>query len=470
MVRKVRKTQLQFGSTAGAQEISEFGSLAAGTPEYSTNPTDIQSRSQFLAGWVAAAIGSSPAIEDENALHYLWSYQLQYVLETGIPEWDAGTTYYVGDVVSSGDQYGSIYVSVADSQTNHAITDTSYWRLQNGQPATALTSGKTLAAADNGTIIPCNTSGGAFSITLVLGGAPKGFSFTIKDTNGTFGTFPVSIVRIASETIEGVAATYVCNKPNRAYTFYSDGTNWWVKNVSFDTKNGAFVGDGGTQTAAGSNATGLNIVGNTSNQYASITQQKITAAGTSFGALITGGSNSSDTALDIQTAAGLGVAKFRGDRILEVVGGGIKFPASQIASSDANVLDDYEEGTWTPTLAYSVPGTSSFGYNVRAAGYTKVGDTVFWWVRITLSSFSRGTASGNISVAGLPFTSANNNVVSPCDLALDTWTYGAVIPVSYVSGNSVTAVLQGQASGAGLAILADPSATSTVYISGSYKV
>lgn len=228
MVRKARKTQLQFGSTAGSQEISEFGSLAAGTPEYSTNPADIQSRSQFLAGWVAAAIGSSPAIEDENALHYLWSYQLQYVLEVGIPEWDANTTYYVGDVVSSGDQYGFIYVSIADSQSNHAVTNTSYWRLQTNQWATTLTSGKTLAAADHGTIIPCNTTGGAFSITLPLGGAPKNFRFTIKDPLGTFQTNALTIVRNGSEKIENVAASFICNQKYGVYTFETDGTDWWI--------------------------------------------------------------------------------------------------------------------------------------------------------------------------------------------------------------------------------------------------
>jgi len=469
MVRKARKTQLQFGSTAGSQEIAEFGSLAAGSAAYSTNPTNIQSRAQFLQGWVAAAVGSSPAIEDENALHFLWAYQLFYLLETGIPEWDAGTTYYVGDVVSSGDQYGRIYVSVADGQTNHAVTDAAYWRLQSGQPATTITSGKTLAAADNGTIIPCNTSGGAFSITLVLGGAPKGYFFTIKDVNGTFGSNPVSIVRIASETIEGVAATYVCNKPNRAYTFYSDGTNWWVKATSFDTKPGVgdFIGEAGAVTV-GTSATGLNVVGNTASRYASYVQQKITAAGTSFGQRTIGGSNASDYCSLFTTAAGSDIAGMRGDKILEMIGGGIKFPATQVSSADANTLDDYEEGGFTPSISYPTPGTSSFGFAIRDAAYVKIGRYVFVSGVIVLNAFTKGSAAGTLRITGLPFANSGgvaNIVIS--SISLVNWTF-SVVPQASLGPSATTLDLIVQQSGGAVSNINDPASNSSIYFNCYY--
>ena len=81
-------------------------------------------------------------------------------------------------------------------------------------------------------------------------------------------------------------------------------------------------------------------------------------------------------------------------------GAGITFPATQSASSDANTLDDYEEGTFTPVLspnAGSITTQSSYGY------YTKVGNSVT--VLVAISIANGGTASGVGTITGLPFTS-----------------------------------------------------------------
>ena len=51
---------------------------------------------------------------------------------------------------------------------------------------------------------------------------------------------------------------------------------------------------------------------------------------------------------------------------------GITFPATQSASSDANTLDDYEEGTWTGGLT----GSNVTGLSLTNARYTKVGRLV----------------------------------------------------------------------------------------------
>ena len=56
---------------------------------------------------------------------------------------------------------------------------------------------------------------------------------------------------------------------------------------------------------------------------------------------------------------------------------GIKFPATQVASADANTLDDYEEGTWSPQLwSDANQGTS---YTSQVGYYTKVGRLVTCW-------------------------------------------------------------------------------------------
>ena len=64
---------------------------------------------------------------------------------------------------------------------------------------------------------------------------------------------------------------------------------------------------------------------------------------------------------------------------------GIKFPAAQVASSDPNTLDDYEEGTFTPTLSFG-GGTTGIAYNSRVGRYQKVGNTVTVWINIQLAS------------------------------------------------------------------------------------
>ena len=81
-------------------------------------------------------------------------------------------------------------------------------------------------------------------------------------------------------------------------------------------------------------------------------------------------------------------------------GVGIAFPATQSASSDANTLDDYEEGTWTPNDASG----AGLSFTINSANYVKVGRLVFVYMFITFPVTSN-TAS--IQIGGLPFTSLN---------------------------------------------------------------
>jgi hypothetical protein len=79
---------------------------------------------------------------------------------------------------------------------------------------------------------------------------------------------------------------------------------------------------------------------------------------------------------------------------------GIKFPATQVPSADANTLDDYEEGTWTPTVVgNSTAGTYTLS-SVRAY-YTKVGNQVTLYAGFGFSAASGG--SGYAQIGGLPF-------------------------------------------------------------------
>ena len=82
-------------------------------------------------------------------------------------------------------------------------------------------------------------------------------------------------------------------------------------------------------------------------------------------------------------------------------GGQLFFPATQSASSGANVLDDYEEGTWTPTD----DSGASLSLTITSAIYTKIGRMVMASFDITYPA----TASGaTMLLGGLPF-----NIGSP---------------------------------------------------------
>lgn len=125
MSKILRETMKIFGSTAGADEIEQFGSLAEGSPVYTTDIAVIQSLSNYLEGWFGGVVGANlPAIEDMNAIAYLYAYQLAYIFQAGVPEWDAGTTYYTNSIINSG---GVLFVSLQDNNINHAVTDPAWW-------------------------------------------------------------------------------------------------------------------------------------------------------------------------------------------------------------------------------------------------------------------------------------------------------------------------------------------------------
>lgn len=83
----------------------------------------------------------------------------------------------------------------------------------------------------------------------------------------------------------------------------------------------------------------------------------------------------------------------------------IKFNPTQMAIGDANVLDDYEEGTWTPVLKF---GGNNTGMVYTSFGkYTKVGDIVYIYGKLTMTN--KGSSTGTANLSGLPFVVNGNS-------------------------------------------------------------
>ena len=78
---------------------------------------------------------------------------------------------------------------------------------------------------------------------------------------------------------------------------------------------------------------------------------------------------------------------------------GVGFPGTQVSSSDANILDDYEEGSWTPTSA-------SISFSSASGRYVKIGAQVTLWFTINFPSTSN---SSDARITGLPFNPVSQN-------------------------------------------------------------
>ena len=109
-------------------------------------------------------------------------------------------------------------------------------------------------------------------------------------------------------------------------------------------------------------------------------------------------------------------------------GAGITFPATASGSTDANTLDDYEEGTFTPTITgSSTTGTAT--YSTQVGKYTKIGNAVTIQVNVDWSS---GNGSGTaMYIVGLPFTSQSG--------VIHALTTGYVNNIAMTAGEYVTA-------------------------------
>jgi hypothetical protein len=118
---------------------------------------------------------------------------------------------------------------------------------------------------------------------------------------------------------------------------------------------------------------------------------------------------------------------------------GINFPATQVASANANTLDDYEEGTWTMGLTFG-GGNTGMTANAAVGRYTKVGRKVH--VTGLFSLTNKGSSTGIAVITGLPFTvAASNDAYSAANVRFNGVTFSDV-PICIGSFGGTTVLLQ----------------------------
>jgi hypothetical protein len=148
-----------------------------------------------------------------------------------------------------------------------------------------------------------------------------------------------------------------------------------------------------------------------------------------------------------------------GDATPSTSGAGITFPATQSASSNANTLDDYEEGTVTPSVRDNVYDVNcSYTLTSSAGQYTKIGRQVTYTFTMTFATFSAG--NGQWFSVDLPFApSASTAFVGTLDTSGVDWSGSptAICIRSYLYSGAISAML---------GAVTDNAASSRIYSSG----
>jgi hypothetical protein len=157
-----------------------------------------------------------------------------------------------------------------------------------------------------------------------------------------------------------------------------------------------------------------------------------------------------------------------GNLVIGTSGKGIDFSADPSAAGmTSELLDDYEEGTWTPeVVGTTTAGTATYVY--QDGYYTKIGNTVSVTCQI---AYSGHTGTGNLRINGLPFNSFNSTASAPVAngaITCDNLTFSNQLEV-IVARNSTQITLTTISSGAVRASL-PMDAAANLFVSIVYRV
>jgi hypothetical protein len=263
------------------------------------------------------------------------------------------------------------------------------------------TNGTQAVLVDSSQNVGIGTSSPAAKVDVTVG---SGVNIQLTKSTGAALTFSDGAIRAALQGINGADGLTINTGSGITERIRIDASG----NVGIgNTSPGGYklaIGDGS------SNRGRIMLKGATSGNYPEINiDDTMNTSGKNYQLYSTGGvlkvSNQTDATVSfVSNAFGIGL----GD-IAAVDGKGIRFPATQSASSNANTLDDYEEGTWVPSIGTQ---TQTFTMTEQQGIYVKVGQMVTVVGIMSWSSKASAASGDALVMKNLPFTSnsdVNNN-------------------------------------------------------------
>lgn len=222
-----RKVQKVFGGSLSVPgNVAVIGSLQAGAVAYSGDVKTLQSLTNYDQGLNGTVVGNRViTLEEMNGLLYMLTSQVAYLMQSGIAEWDADTSYFVGNVVR-GVGNGFIYTSLTDGNLNNAVTDTNNWAASIGStPAAArMLSNQVVNVDTNGHKVqftaPYVTTGTNYDGPNSRFVAPVGGAYNVTaelqvdNTTGSAGTMEISCRAVINGTTVAISrGDSVANPP-----------------------------------------------------------------------------------------------------------------------------------------------------------------------------------------------------------------------------------------------------------------
>lgn len=204
--------------------------------------------------YLGSSANTNPVVLDANGRASIWldptkSYKLliknssETTIKTidniagsaasGIPAWNANTTYVKGNLVADGTNQGLLYISLTDGNLNNALSSVTNWALFPGgvKRAAALSTNTTLAVTDHMGVVRSNTTAGALTHTLpACSTSPVGLTITVKDV-GT-GVYATTVKGSGSDTVDGNNTYARTLAGNWSARFTNNGTSWDVVAIS----------------------------------------------------------------------------------------------------------------------------------------------------------------------------------------------------------------------------------------------
>lgn len=155
---------------------------------------------------------------------------------------------------------------------------------------------------------------------------------------------------------------------------------------------------------------------------------------------------------------------------LPLTSGQITFPATAVPSADANTLDDYEQGSWTPAVTFGGAAVSVTYHAGNNGKYTIVGDRVFYTGILWLTN--KGTSNGAAIITGLPVAVGSDDYSSAPAAMITSDLAFVTVPAGLAKNGATTISLMELVSTAVGTTITDGDFENATFIrvSGSYNI